>query len=130
VWLNGLPSPFALGLIAGIAEFIPYVGPVIAAVPAVLVAATQGLSAVIWTVLAYVLIHQAEGHVLMPLIQRWMVFIPPAVILLGIATIGSLFGAWAIPLASPITVVLFVMVNKLYVRETLGRSVGNVDGPA
>ncbi|HEU5273543.1 MAG TPA: AI-2E family transporter [Xanthobacteraceae bacterium] len=120
VWMIGLPSFLALGLIAGIAEFIPYVGPIIAAIPAILVAATQGFDAVIWTIVAYLLIHQAEGHVVMPFIQRYMVFIPPAVILLGIAAIGSLFGVAAIPLASPLAVLIFVLVKKLYVRDTLG----------
>ena len=120
VWMIGLPSFLALGLIAGIAEFIPYVGPIIAAIPAILVAATQSFDAVIWTIVAYLLIHQAEGHVVMPFIQRYMVFIPPAVILLGIAAIGSLFGVAAIPLASPLAVLIFVLVKKLYVRDTLG----------
>jgi predicted PurR-regulated permease PerM len=52
VWQIGLQSPVALGVIAGMAEFIPYVGPIIASVPAVLVAATNGLDAVLWTVFA------------------------------------------------------------------------------
>jgi predicted PurR-regulated permease PerM len=120
VWLIGLPSPLAFGVIAAIAEFIPYLGPIIAAVPAVLVAATQGFDAVIWTVVAYTLIHQVEGHLVMPFIQRRMVYIPPAVFLLAIAAIGSLFGLLAITLASPMTVVLFVLIKKLYVRDTLG----------
>jgi predicted PurR-regulated permease PerM len=120
VWLIGLPSPFALGLIAGLAEFIPYLGPVIAAVPAVLVAANQSPHSIVWVIVAYTLIHQAEGHVIMPFIQRYMVFIPPAVILLAIVAIGMLFGAVAIPLASPIAVVAFVLVKKLYIRDTLG----------
>jgi len=120
VWLIGLPSPFALGLIAGLAEFIPYVGPIISAVPAILVAATLGLHAVLWTIVAYTLIHQAEGHVIMPFIQRYMVVIPPAVILLSIVAIGSLFGIVAVPLASPLAVVAFAVITKLYVRDTLG----------
>jgi predicted PurR-regulated permease PerM len=120
VLLIGLPSPLALGLIAGLAEFIPYVGPVISAVPAVLVGATQGVHAVLWTIVAYTLIHQAEGHVIMPFIQRYMIVIPPAVILLSIVAIGALFGIVAVPLASPIAVIAFVVITKLYVRDTLG----------
>jgi predicted PurR-regulated permease PerM len=113
VWLIGLPTPWALGLIAGIAEFIPYLGPVIAAIPAVFVAATVNLHAIFWTILAYILIHQAEGHLFIPLIQRRMVFIPPAVMLLAIVGIDFLFGPVAMFLAAPMTVVLFVVVNKL-----------------
>jgi predicted PurR-regulated permease PerM len=123
VWQIGLQSPVALGVIAGMAEFIPYVGPIIASVPAVLVAATNGLDAVLWTVLAYLLIHQLEGEVLAPLIQRRMVYIPPAVMLLGIVTISSAFGVSAIIFAALIVVILFVAINKLYLREILGEPV-------
>jgi predicted PurR-regulated permease PerM len=122
VWLIGLPSALALGVIAGVAEFIPYMGPIIAAIPAILVAATQDFNAVIWTAVAYLVIHQVEGNLVMPFIQRHMVYIPPAVILLAIAAIGSLFGLLAITLASPIAVVLLVLIKKLYVRDTLGGS--------
>src|SRR5581483_4497429 len=120
VWLIGLPSALALGVIAGVAEFIPYLGPIIAAVPALLVAATQDWHAVLWTLVAYTAIHQVEGNVFVPLIQRHMVFIPPAVILLGIVAIGLLFGPVAIVFATPIAVVVFVLVKKLYVRDALG----------
>jgi predicted PurR-regulated permease PerM len=115
----GLPSPLALGLIAGIAEFIPYVGPVIAAIPAVLVAATQGTDQLLWTLAAYLAIHTAEGNVIAPLIQRQMVYIPPAVMILGIAAIGFIFGPVAVIFAAPMTVVLFVLIKKLYVRDFL-----------
>ena len=57
VWLIGLPSPLALGVIAGLAEIVPYVGPIVAAIPALLVATTQGLHSVVWTAIAYLLIH-------------------------------------------------------------------------
>ncbi len=120
VLLIGLPSGWALGLIAGIAEFVPFVGPIISAIPAILVAATQDTHAVVWTVVAYTLIHQVEGHLVVPFIQRYLFVIPPAVTLLGIIAIGSLFGLMAIPLASPLAVVAFVMIKKLYVRDTLG----------
>jgi predicted PurR-regulated permease PerM len=123
VWQIGLQSPLALGVIAGMAEFIPYVGPIIASVPAVLVATTDGLHAVLWTIAAYLLIHQLEGEILAPLIQRRMVYIPPALMLLGIITISSAFGAAAIIFAAPIVVIVFVAINKLYLREALGEPV-------
>jgi len=119
VLLIGLPSPWALGLMAGIAEFVPFIGPIISAIPAVLVAATQSSHAVIWTIVAYTLIHQLEGHLVVPFIQRYMFVIPPAVTLLGIVAIGALFGITAIPLASPLAVVTFVVIKKLYVRDAL-----------
>jgi predicted PurR-regulated permease PerM len=120
VWLIGLPSPFALGLIAGVAEFVPYLGPIIASIPAILVAATQDTTAVIWTVVAYLIIHQVEGNLFVPLIQHRMVYVAPAVILLGIVTTGFMFGAISMIFGAPITILIVVALKKLYVRETLG----------
>ncbi len=123
VWLIGLPSPLALGAIAGIAEFVPYLGPIIAAIPAVLVAITKdGLNPVLWTVVAYVLIHQIEGNLIAPMIQRYMVLVPPATLLLSIVAISLIFGGAAIVFAAPMTVIAVVAVKKLYVRDSLGQS--------
>lgn len=119
VWLIGVPGPLALGLIAAIGEFIPYLGPILAGIPAVLVAFTQSPTMALWTALAYLVIYQIEGNVVAPLIQRHMVAIPPAVMLLGIAAISYLFGAVAIIFAAPIAVVIFAAVNLIYVRDTL-----------
>lgn len=123
VWLIGLPSPIALGAIAGVADFVPYLGPILASVPAILVAVTLNFRAVLWTVLAYLLIHQVEGQLVMPLIQQRMVFIPPAVMLASILALSVLFGFVATLFAAPITVILFVLVEKLYVRDSLGERV-------
>lgn len=120
VWIIGVPSPLAIGLIAAIGEFIPYLGPILAAIPAVLVALTKSPETALWTLIAYLVIHQLEGQIITPLIQRHMVAIPPAVMLLGIAAITYLFGAIAIIFAAPIAVVIFTAVNLLYVRDTLG----------
>jgi predicted PurR-regulated permease PerM len=119
-WLIGLPSAFALGLIAGLAEFIPYVGPILGAIPGVLVAATQDLNTVLWTIAAYTLIQQVEGHLIAPLISREMVYIPPLVLILGIVAITTLFGRYAAIFAAPIAVIIFVAVKKLYIRDSLG----------
>ena len=66
------------------------------------------------------MIHQTEGNLLVPNIQRRMVLIPPAVMLLGIVSISFVFGFTAIMFAAPITVMVFVLIKKLYVRDTLG----------
>ena len=119
VWLIGLPSPWALGLIAAVAEFVPYLGPILAAIPALLVALTGGESQVIWTLAAYLAIHQVEGNLVVPLIQQRMISIPPALMLLGIAAIGALAGLIGFLMAAPIVVAVFVVVQKVYVRDTL-----------
>jgi predicted PurR-regulated permease PerM len=117
VWLIGLPSPLALGVIAGVAEFLPYLGPLVAAIPALLVATTQGSGALWETALAYLLIHQIEGNLIAPLIQRHMVFIPPAVMLLGIVTVLFLFGTSAAIFAAPLVVIVYILVWRLYLYD-------------
>jgi predicted PurR-regulated permease PerM len=122
VWLIGLPSPFALGAISGLSEFIPYIGPIVAIFPSAAVAATIGPYAMLWTILAYLAIHQLDGNMIMPLIQRQLVRVPPALMLISIATFGTLFGLGATIFAAPLTVVIYVAVIKLYLRDTLGES--------
>jgi predicted PurR-regulated permease PerM len=118
----GLPSALALGLIAGVAEFLPYVGPLIAAVPALLVASTQGFDTILWTGLAYLIIHQVEGELIAPLIQRHMIMIPPALTLLGIVAVDYVFGTYAVVLAAPLVITIFIAIKRLYIRDTLGEA--------
>jgi predicted PurR-regulated permease PerM len=106
---------------------VPYLGPFLAAIPALLVAVTKSPNAVLWTAVAYLLIHQIEGNLIAPIIQRRMVLIPPAVMLLGIAAMSYVFGVVAIIFAGPIVVVIFTAVSLLYVRDTLGEETALTD---
>ncbi|MFO1028956.1 MAG: AI-2E family transporter [Acetobacteraceae bacterium] len=119
-WIIGLPAPLALGLFAGLAEFVPLIGPIAGAVPAVLLAATQGVWTTFWTVLLFIVIQQIESNLVTPLVQGRMTQIPPALLLFAVLAVGLLFGVTGIVVAAPLTVLLYVLVTKLYVRETLG----------
>lgn len=133
LWLIGLPSPLALGLIAGLTEMVPYIGPIIGAVPALLVAVTQGMEPALWTLAAYLAIHVLEGYIVAPLIQRHFVTIPPALALLGIVVGGLLFGVAGVVFAAPMTIAAFVAVKLLYVRDVLDTPTevpGDSDEPA
>lgn len=123
LWLIGLPSTLALGLIAGLADFIPIVGPVLAAVPALIVASSIGLEMVIWTLAAYVVVQQTEAHLILPLIVGNVVSIPPAVGLFAVIAMGVIFGPLGLLFAYPLAVVADVAIRRLYVRETLGEAV-------
>jgi predicted PurR-regulated permease PerM len=115
----GLPSPVPLALIAGIAEIVPYLGPFIGAIPALLVALTLGFWPMVWTAGIYLLIHLVEGYIAAPLIERRFVTIPPALILLGLVAVELIFGTAGLVLAAPITVVAFVLVKMCYVDDPL-----------
>ncbi|PVE25531.1 AI-2E family transporter [Microvirga sp. KLBC 81] len=119
-WFIGLPSPYALGMIAGLADFIPFLGPILGALPAVLFAFSISGEAALWTVLAVLAIQQIEGNVIFPLVARSVVSIPPALALFAILVGSILFGSLGLIFGFPLAVVAYVLVKKLYVRETLG----------
>jgi predicted PurR-regulated permease PerM len=123
LWLLGVPSPLALGLIAGLLEFVPIVGPIIAAVPAILLAFTESPMLAVWTALFYVAVQQVEGNMLVPLIQREAVSLPPVVTLFAILVAGALFGTVGVLFATPLAVAIMVMTQTLYVQDALGRKV-------
>jgi predicted PurR-regulated permease PerM len=119
LWLIGVPSALALGLLAGLLEFVPIVGPVAAAVPAILIAFSQSTELALWTLALFVGLQQVESNVIQPVVQRYALDLPPALLLFSVVAGGTLFGIIGVLFAAPLTVVAFVLVKRLYVRETL-----------
>jgi predicted PurR-regulated permease PerM len=111
-----VPMPFALGLLSGLLDFVPVVGPLVAAVPGVLVAFTQGPDVALWAIVVYGVVQFTEGHFIVPMVQRWAVSLPPAMGLLGAVVFGILFGAIGVLFAMPLLVALVSLVQDLYVR--------------
>jgi predicted PurR-regulated permease PerM len=124
LWLIGMPSAIALGLLAGIAEFVPYFGPVLAAIPGLLVALGMGPDMLLWALLVYVVVQQIESNIITPLVQRQVVWLPPALTLFAAVAMALLFGLLGLLLATPLTVLMFVLVKKLYVADTLHEPAG------
>jgi predicted PurR-regulated permease PerM len=120
LWLIGVPSALGLALIAGLADFMPFIGPVIGALPAVLLALTVSPETALYTALAFVVIQQLENNVVFPLAGNEVLSVPPALGLFAIVAAGVLFGPLGLLFGFPLAVVAFVLVKKLYVRETLG----------
>lgn len=113
----GLPAPLALGLLAGLAEFVPIVGAILSAIPGLLLAASQGTQVLTYTLIFYIVAHQFEGHVLIPLIQRQVVAVPPALTLFSVLAFGLLFGPIGVMLATPLAVVVLVLIRRLYLHQ-------------
>lgn len=109
----GLPSAVALGLIAALLEFVPYIGPIATAVPALLLAFSISTKATILTLLLLTGVQQLEGYILTPLIQRRAVLLPPAVTLFSLFGMGIMFGALGVLLAAPLTVCILVIVRRI-----------------
>lgn len=117
----GVPSAFALALIAAAFELIPFIGPILAAIPAIVLGLSVSPMMGLWTLLLYVVLQQIEGNVLSPIIQKRAVELPPLVLLFSIFAAGALFGALGVILAAPLTVVGYVLVQHLYIGHVLGR---------
>jgi predicted PurR-regulated permease PerM len=119
VSLIGLPNPIPLGLLAGLTEAIPYLGPWIGAIPALLVALTvsNNFDPVIFTAIAYLGVHLVEGYVVGPVVQRWFVGIPPALMLLGIFAGQLIFGLPGVILGGPMTVAIFAGIKMVYLKQ-------------
>jgi predicted PurR-regulated permease PerM len=98
----GVPIAFVLALFAGLAGFLPYLGPIIGAIPMVLVAGGESLDLALWVVGLYVIIQFLESYLLTPLIQARAVSLPPAVVILSQLVLGAVFGLLGLALATPL----------------------------
>ena len=119
LWLLDVPSALTLGLLAGMLEFVPFAGPLIAAVPAVLLSLVAGPETTLWVCLLYLGVQQFEGNLLTPMIQQYVVELPGVVLLFSLIGFGTLFGPLGIVLAAPLAVVTTVLVKRLYVIDAL-----------
>lgn len=120
--LLGVPLALSLGLLAGLLEFVPVVGPIVATIPGVLLAFAKGPQTALYALLLYIAVQQIESNILTPLIQRWAVALPPVVALLAIVACGLLFGVLGVIFATPMAVVAMALVKHLYVEDTLENS--------
>ncbi|WP_404383542.1 AI-2E family transporter [Caenispirillum salinarum] len=120
LWLLGVPMAITLGIIAALLEFVPIIGPIMAAVPAILVALTVDVWAALWVVLAYTVIQQVESYLVTPLAERWAVALPPALLVFSTMAFALLFGFPGLIFAAPMTLAVMVFVRMIYVRDILG----------
>jgi predicted PurR-regulated permease PerM len=127
LWLLGIPMALVLGLLAGILELVPYLGAWLSAVPAALIALLLGPWYLVMTLALYLGLHILEGYVLVPLIQRRAVHLPPALTLVAQLLLGELLGVLGLLVAAPLTVSAVVFLKRLYVEDALGDK--SVEGP-
>jgi len=120
LWFLGVEIAGALAVLAGLLTFIPNFGPIIAAVPAVLVALMQGPMTAVWVVALYVGIQSLESYLVTPLVQQRAVSLPPVVTIVAQLLLGGFAGVLGLALATPLTAVGLVLVQEVYVRDLLG----------
>lgn len=115
----GVPLALALGIVAGLLDFIPYIGPILAAIPAVLIAFSQEPMLAFYVILLFVALQVLEGYLLLPLVERKTVSMPPALTITMQILMGLAFGLAGVALATPLTAVLAVLIAMLYVEDVL-----------
>ena len=120
LWLLGVPLALALGSIAFLLDFIPFIGPLVAAVPALLVAFAISPTLAASVALLYGGVQLVEGYVLTPLIEQRSVRLPPALTIAAQVFFGVVTGALGVLFATPLTAAAVTLVQKLYVEDALG----------
>lgn len=112
-----------LGFIAGMLTFVPYLGAVVSAIPALFVALLNGPLSILYVLGLFLLAHLLEGYVLMPWIQKRAVSMAPAFLLMAQMLGGLAAGVLGILLATPLAVSLAIAVQMLYLQDMLGEKV-------
>jgi predicted PurR-regulated permease PerM len=115
--LIGLPGTLVLGLIAGLLDIIPNFGPVIAMIPGTLLGLMASPQMGVIAALIYITCQTIIGSVFMPLIQKRMINIPPAITMISQLVMGVICGLMGIILAVPILLVLSILVDELYIKK-------------
>jgi predicted PurR-regulated permease PerM len=111
-WLIGLPYVLVLAFVAGVMEAVPLIGPLLGAIPAVLVAQSLGLDKLIWVIVATVIIQQLENSLLVPRIMRKAVGVNPFVTLLALVAFSSLLGVAGALMAIPLAAIIQLLLNR------------------
>lgn len=119
MWAIGVPLPFALAVMSGAAVFVPYIGPLIATVPGLLLAFSVKPVLALYAAGVYLVVLTIEAYISQPLLQRWAVSLPAIFNLLAILVFAPLFGIWGAILATPLSVALWVLVQKIYIEDVL-----------
>ena len=119
--LLGVPLAFILGLLAALLSFIPNLGPILSALPAILLALAQGPQTALWVAALYAGVQVIESYVLDPIIDRKTIYLPPAFTVTAQLIMALFAGLLGVTLATPLAAAVVVLVTMLYVQDVLGR---------
>jgi predicted PurR-regulated permease PerM len=116
MFIIGVPFALVLGVVAGVFEALPYVGPILGAIPAVVVALLSDPASAIWVALAFFGIQQVENLILVPRISGESVKLHPAMVMLVLVVGNELAGFWGMLIAVPVTAIIRDVFKYLYLR--------------
>ncbi|MGX1309731.1 putative PurR-regulated permease PerM [Amorphus suaedae] len=112
----GVPMALLLAVFAGLAAFVPFLGPLAGGLAMGLVALSESWQLAVWVLGLYVIIQTVESYLLTPIVQQKTVYLLPAVVLTAQLVMGTLFGIMGVALATPITAILMTVLNETYFR--------------
>jgi predicted PurR-regulated permease PerM len=121
--LLGVPLALTLGIIAGLLNFIPNFGPILAAVPALLLALMQSPTLALYVLIFYAAYQALDGYVFEPLVEKHSVRLPPAMTVIAQVVLGLLFGSLGVLLAVPLVAVCLVTYKMVYLESVWSEQV-------
>lgn len=119
----GIPLAFTLGIIAAFLTFIPNIGPIVSAVPAILIGLIESPIKAVYVALLYLGIQLVESYFITPLIQKKTVSLPPALLISVQILIGVWLGIFGLLLATPLLVAIMVLIQMAYVEDIIEEDV-------
>ncbi|KAA2213280.1 AI-2E family transporter [Teichococcus oryzae] len=121
LWLVGVPLAPVLGVLSAVLAFIPTIGPVMAAVPGVLLGLAGGFSGAVAVIAVYLAVQSVESYLITPFVQKRSVDLPEAATIISLVAFGLLYGFLGMLLATPMAALLLMLVRRLYVEDYLDR---------
>ena len=115
----GFMDALVLGLIAGVLEAVPYLGPILSAVPALLLAVGKGGMTPLWVVLAYIAVQALENNVTTPIIMARNMKLHPVAVIFSMLLCVAAFGVLGVLIASPMVAIVNILHDELYRKRFL-----------
>lgn len=114
MWSMNIPYPLVIGLLAGVVEMIPLIGPIIGAIPPVFLALLQGTGVMAKVIIFYIIVQQIDGHFFMPKLMGSIIDVHPVAIIAGVLIGGQLFGIIGMMISVPLVAVLQVILRHMW----------------
>jgi predicted PurR-regulated permease PerM len=126
LYFLGVPLSLTLGLIAGLFSFVPNFGPILSAVPAILLAFVDSPIKALYVLILFVLVQLIESNLVTPMIERRTVELPPVLTICAQLALSILIGAAGLILATPILAVVMILIQTIYIQDILGDAPRNL----
>ena len=119
LWLLGVPMAATLGVTTALFQFVPNVGPVLAAIPPLLLSIGTGEWTPLYVLLLYIGIELVESYLITPILHQKEDALPAAITIVVQLLFGLLFGLLGVTFAMPIALVAMIFIQRFYIERGL-----------